>query len=145
VLKVLIAEDDLMIADLVEEILVDEGYEVCGIARTVAEAVALARCHKPDLAILDLRLADGGLGTEIAALLLPLGRVGVLYATGNISQVVLTTADGDACISKPYRSIDLLRGLEIVAEIVATGTALPPFPRGFQVLHPATAPPGVAA
>ena len=144
-LRVLIAEDDLMIADLVEEVLVDKGYEVCGIARTVAEAVALAQHHKPDLAILDLRLADGGLGTEIAALLLPLGRLGVLYATGNISQVVLTSADGDACISKPYRSIDLLRGLEIVAEIVATGTALPPFSRGFQVLHPAMAPPAVAA
>ena len=144
-LKVLIAEDDLMIADLVEEVLVDKGYEVCGIARTVAEAVALAQHHKPDLAILDLRLADGGLGTEIAALLRPLGRLGVLYATGNISQVVLTTADGDACISKPYRSIDLLRALEIVTEIVATGMALPPFPPGFQVLHPATAPPAVAA
>ena len=142
-LKVLIAEDDLMIADLVEEVLVDEGYEVCGIARTVAEAVALAQHHKPDLAILDLRLADDGLGTEIAALLRPLGRLGVLYATGNMSQVVLTTADGDACLSKPYRSVDLLRSLEIVAEIVATGKALPPYPRGFQVLS--AAPPGVAA
>ena len=56
-LKVLIAEDDLMLADLAEEILVDAGYEVCGIARTVAEAVALAQHHKPDLAVLDLRLA----------------------------------------------------------------------------------------
>jgi DNA-binding response OmpR family regulator len=146
VLKVLIVEDDLMIADLAEEILTDEGYEVCGIARTVAEAVALAQLHKPDLAVLDLRLADGGLGTEIAAQLLPLGRLGVLYATGNISQVVLTTADGDACLSKPYSSADLLRGLEIVAQIVATGEALPPFPQGFQILHPAaTAPPAVAA
>lgn len=72
-LKVLIAEDDLMIADLAEEILVDEGYEVCGIARTVAEAVILAHQHKP---VLDLRLADGGLGTEIAAQLRPLGRLG---------------------------------------------------------------------
>jgi CheY-like chemotaxis protein len=145
-LKVLIAEDDLMIADLAEEILVDKGYEVCGIARTVAEALALAQHHKPDLAILDLRLADGDLGTEIAAQLLPLGRLGVLYATGNVSQVVLTTADGDACLSKPYSSADLLRGLEIVAEIVATGDALPPFPKGFQILHPAaTAPPAVAA
>src|SRR5664279_4800820 len=122
-----------MIADLVEEVLVDEGYEVCGIARTVAEAVALAQHHKPDLAILDLRLADSGLGTDIAAELLPLGRIGVLYATGNASQVVLTTADGDACLSKPYRSVDLLRGLEIVAEIIATGRALPPFPKGFQI------------
>lgn len=143
--RVLIAEDDLMIADLAEEILIEHGYEVCGIARTVGEAVALARHHKPDLAVLDLRLADDGLGTEIAALLLPLGRLGILYATGNAPQVVLTAADGDACLSKPYRSIDLLRGLEIVAEIVATGKASPPFPRGFQVLHPATAPPALAA
>jgi CheY-like chemotaxis protein len=134
VLKVLIAEDDLMIADLADEILVGGGYEVCGIARTVAEAVALAQHHKPDLALLDLRLADGGLGTEIAAQLLPLGRLGVLYATGNISQVALTTADGDACLSKPYSSADLLRGLEIVTEIVATSKALPPFPRGFHLL-----------
>lgn len=144
-LKVLIAEDDLMIADLGEEILVDGGYEVCGIARSVAEAVALAQHHKPDLAVLDLRLADGGLGSEIAAGLLPLGRIGVLYATGNRFQVVLTTADGDACLSKPYRSVDLLRGLEIVAEIVATGKALPPFPQGFQLLHPAMVPPAAAA
>jgi CheY-like chemotaxis protein len=138
VLKVLIAEDDLMIADLAEETLIEHGYEVCGIARRVAEVIFLAQHHKPDLAVLDLRLADGDLGTEIAAQLLPLGRLGVLYATGNISQVVLTTADGDACLSKPYRSADLLRGLEIVAEIVATG-------KGFQVLRPATAPPAVAA
>jgi len=41
VLKVLIAEDDSMIAGLMEDILVEYGYEVCGIASTVAEGVAL--------------------------------------------------------------------------------------------------------
>jgi CheY-like chemotaxis protein len=133
-LKVLIAEDDLMIADMAEEMLVGYGYEVCGIARTVAEAVALGRHHKPDLALIDLRLADGGLGTEIAAQLGGLGRLGVLYASGNIDHIMLTAADGTACLAKPYRSADLLRGLEIVAGIVATGTASPPFPAGFQVL-----------
>jgi DNA-binding response OmpR family regulator len=135
VVKVLIAEDDLMIADMTEAILVAQGYEVCGIARTVAEGVALGRLHMPDLAVIDLRLADGGLGTAIASELGVLGRLGVLYATGNISHVMLTAADGDACLSKPYRASDLVRGLEIVADIVATGTASPPFPRGFQVLH----------
>ena len=135
-LKVLIAEDDLMIADLAEEILIEHGYEVCGIARTVAEAVAMGQLHKPDLAILDLRLADGGLGTEVAALLGHESRLGVLYATGNVARVMLTATDGDACLAKPYRSADLLRGLEIVAGIIATGTALQPFPRGFQVLKP---------
>jgi DNA-binding response OmpR family regulator len=138
--KVLIAEDELMIADMVEETLVEHGYEVCGIARTVADGVALGRQHKPGLAVIDVRLADGGLGTEIAARLSAFGRLGVLYATGNISQVMLTAADGDACLAKPYRTADLLRGLELVAEIVATGTASPPFPRGFQVLRPAADP-----
>jgi DNA-binding response OmpR family regulator len=133
--KVLIVEDDLMLADFAEEILVERGYEVSGIARTVADAVALARHSRPDLVILDLRLADGGLGTEVAAQLASLGRPGILYVTGNMSQVALT--NGDACLAKPYRSADLLRGLEIIAEIVATGKAQPPFPQGFQLLHPA--------
>jgi CheY-like chemotaxis protein len=136
VLKVLIVEDDLMMADFMEEILVDNGYEVSGIARTVTSAVALAQRSKPNLLILDMRLADGGLGTEVAAQLLPPGRPRILYATGNMSQIALTSADGEACLSKPYRSADLLRSLEIVAGIVPTGKAQPPFPRGFQLLHP---------
>lgn len=137
-LKILVVEDDLMIADMAEEILVDAGYEVCGIARTVTEGVALARQHKPDLALIDLRLADGGLGTSIAAQLVPFGSLGILYATGNMAQVILTATDGHACISKPYRSLDLLHGLKLVSEIVSTGKAALPFPRGFHVLRPAT-------
>src|ERR1700677_1168245 len=111
-LKVLIAEDDLMIADMAEEILVERGYEVCGIARTVAEAVALGRRHKPDLAIIDLRLADGELGTEIAARLSHLDRVAVLYTAGNMGQILLTAASGHACLAKPYHGTDLLQGLK---------------------------------
>jgi CheY-like chemotaxis protein len=136
--KVLIAEDDLMIADMVEKVLVTNGYNVCGIARTVEEAVALGRRHRPDLALLDMRLARGGLGIEIAAQLCPLGKLGVLYVTGNSSDVMLTAAHGDACLSKPYRWPDLLRSLEIVSGIGATGVALPPFPHGFQLLPPAS-------
>jgi DNA-binding response OmpR family regulator len=137
--KVLIAEDDLMIADAAEAALIDSGYEVCGIARTVAEAVELGRIHKPDLAVIDMRLADGGLGNEIAAQLSSLGRLGVLYATGNATLVALTTADGDACLVKPYSSAALVRGLEIVTEIVATGKTSQPLPRGFQLLPVAAA------
>ena len=138
--KVLIAEDDVMIADMIEDVLVDGGYEVCGIARTVAEAVAIGLHHKPDLAILDLRLADHGLGTDIASQLTSLDRLGVLYASGNASQIILTATDGDAVLIKPYRAKDLLRSLELVSEIVATGSATPPFPRGFQVLPTASSP-----
>jgi DNA-binding response OmpR family regulator len=73
-LKVLIVEDDLMLADFAEEIPAEHGYEISGIARTVAEAIALTRRSRPDLVVLDLRLADGGLGTEVASQLPPVGR-----------------------------------------------------------------------
>jgi len=138
-LKVLIAEDDLMIADMAEEVFVEHGYEVCGIARTVNEAVALGVRHKPDVAVIDLRLADARLGTEIVARLGTFrqgtpGRPGVLYATANAASVTLTAADGDACLAKPYGADDLLRSLEIVVEIVATGSTASPLPPGLLVL-----------
>jgi DNA-binding response OmpR family regulator len=132
--KILIVEDELLVADMVEEMLTERGYEICGIARTVAEAVRLGRRHKPDLAIIDLRLADGELGTEAAARLSACNHLGVLYTSGNMAQVVLTASDGHACLAKPYHGADLLRGVEIVAEIIATGVAKPPFPRKFQIL-----------
>jgi DNA-binding response OmpR family regulator len=135
-LKVLIAEDDLMIADMAVAALVKHGYTVCGIAHTVADAVALGRRHKPDLAVIDLRLAEGGLGSDIVPHLRKLGRLGVLYASGNLTDRMMAVIDGDACLNKPYSGAALVRGLEIVADIVANGTASQPFPRGFHLLPP---------
>lgn len=141
-LKVMIAEDDLFMADMLQDVLVENGYQVCGIARTVKDAVALGRAHKPDLAVLDVRLAEGGLGTEIAAQLGRPGGLGILYPTGNAGlkgQATLTKTDGEACLSKPYRPADIIRALKIVEQIRSTGEALRPFPTGFAVLEPATA------
>jgi len=81
-LKVLIVEDDLMIADSAEDIIAENEDQVCGIARTV-EAVAHARLHKPDLALVDLRLGKDALGTKVAAHLVPRGKLSILYAPGN--------------------------------------------------------------
>src|ERR1700732_3027109 len=97
-LKVMIAEDDLIMADMLEDVLIGNGYDVCGIARTVEKAVELGERHKPDLAILDIRLADGGFGMEIATRLNRHGSLGVLYASGNAGQMGLTKADGEACL-----------------------------------------------
>ncbi|OYW45763.1 MAG: hypothetical protein B7Z08_01880 [Sphingomonadales bacterium 32-68-7] len=135
--SILIVEDQLMIADMTEDYLLRNGYEVCGIARTVDEAVALGLLHKPDLAVLDLRLADGGLGTEVAAQLESLTNLGILYVTGNMSEVVLTSDNGHACLNKPYRLVDLMVALEIVIELVDTTLTALPLPRGFRILPPA--------
>jgi DNA-binding response OmpR family regulator len=133
VLKVLIAEDDLMIADMIEASLMDAGYQVTGIARTVAEGVALGRENRPDLAVIDMRLANEELGTDIAAQLLDGPRIGILYASGNIHQVI-RLADHDACIAKPYRTNDLLQALRIVEQIIGNTTPSLPFPHGFHLL-----------
>ena len=134
-LKVLIAEDELIIADMLEETITASGHQVCGIARTVDEAVALGELHKPDLAVLDVRLAKGGRGPEISRRLKSRGKFGVLYATGDdVLQSTLTLADGEASIAKPYRPEDIVRALAIVWEIVTVGTATPPFPQGFRLL-----------
>jgi CheY-like chemotaxis protein len=134
ILRVVIAEDDFIVADMLEEILVEHGYEVCGSARTVDQAVELIGHHKPDLAVLDLRLAGGGLGTEIAARLTREGRPGILYATGNGMQAGLTEADGEACLGKPYLPADMVRALQIVEHIAKTGNVLGVFPPGFYLL-----------
>jgi DNA-binding response OmpR family regulator len=141
--SVMIAEDDLVMADMLEETLLASGYEVCGVAHTVEQAVELGENYKPDLAVLNIRLAEGGLGTDISALLRRQGDMGVLYASGDVGRLVLTRADGKALIVKPYRSEDIIRALRIVEQIVGINDALRSLPKGFSILN--DAPKGDAA
>jgi two-component system, response regulator PdtaR len=131
--KIMIVEDDLLIADLFAEMIHGSSeHNVCCIARTIEAAVACADKHAPDLALIDVRLAHGEMGTEIAARIN--SRIGILYSTGNMARVMQAGILGDACIGKPYSTVDLLRGLEIVTEIHAAGRASLPFPQTFRLL-----------
>ncbi len=132
--KIMIVEDELLIADVVASTLENAGYRVCGIARTVSEAVTLAKLQSPNLAVIDFTLEDGELGTDIAPQLEGTRTMGILYASGNIARVLLSTTDGEACLKRPYRSEDLVRSLEIVDELFRTGKASQPFPVRFQPL-----------
>jgi DNA-binding response OmpR family regulator len=132
--KVLVAEDDLMIADFLEEILIEAGHTVCGIARTVGEAAAMATEYRPDLGVFDICLAQGGRGTDIRARVTGGDRIGILFASGNIDAIRLTGADGDASIRKPYFGRDVVRALEIVQERLRGQPASPPIPVGVQLL-----------
>jgi DNA-binding response OmpR family regulator len=133
--KVLIVEDDFMIADCLEEILVDAGYEVCGIAREVDEAIAMGKEHRPDLAVIDLRLAAGRYGTEVASVLCVGGGLGVLYVTGNANHPMLVDAAGEGCMSKPYSAASILAALRIVSERMSKLTVLSRFPADFRLLR----------
>lgn len=63
---ILIVEDDAIIAFDLAETVRGMGHIVCGTAPTMDEAVSLAAAHAPTLALLDIRLAEGGNGIEVA-------------------------------------------------------------------------------
>ena len=133
--KILIVEDNLILADFLEDFLIIENYAVCGIAGSVAQAVVLANIHKPDLAVMDFRLANGSFSTEIRPLLKDRS-MGILYVSGDILENRLTSDDGDACIQKPYGMRDLISALQIVQGIrTKKDISAIRFPKGFHLLE----------
>jgi CheY-like chemotaxis protein len=119
---VIIVEDDVMIAEILEEFLIDGGYTVCANVRTVAKAIEKAAEFKPDLFVLDMQLADNGFGSEVAAQIDRSYNPGIIYATGSGTMQDLTQENGHAYISKPYRCKDILLGLAIATDLVKNGT-----------------------
>jgi response regulator of citrate/malate metabolism len=131
--KVLIIEDDLMIADILEEVLIADGFQVCGIARTEQSALTLAAEHQPDLAIVDVYLADGSLGTDVAPVLMELYGTGILYSTANID--ALTGASGQASLRKPFRLRDVPIALQTVNDLRAKQPLHRPLPEDLVLLQ----------
>lgn len=62
--KVLVIEDEAIIAMDIAAIVREMGHTVTGIARTRAEAVALASAERPDLILADIQLADNSSGID---------------------------------------------------------------------------------
>jgi DNA-binding NarL/FixJ family response regulator len=64
--KILIVEDNLILALEVEDTLQGAGFEVVGVAATADQAVRLAALHRPALAVMDIRLPGARDGIEAA-------------------------------------------------------------------------------
>jgi two-component system, response regulator PdtaR len=79
--RVLVVEDEFFLAVQIEEWLLDNGLEVVDVVHTAEEAIAVADTERPDLVIMDIRLASETDG--IAAALEILGRTGIrcIFAT----------------------------------------------------------------
>jgi DNA-binding response OmpR family regulator len=133
-MNVLIVEDDLSIAGLLEQALESHGYRVIGIARNLEEAMALAEENDSDFAVVDIHLAGGGLGTEVADYLRSVSRVAILFSTGNDDQNLARFA-GNAVMSKPYQMSDVACGLKIIAELAEFGRTERTYPRNFRVIE----------
>jgi DNA-directed RNA polymerase specialized sigma24 family protein/CheY-like chemotaxis protein len=78
---VLIIEDETFIAMDIEALVESLGHKVIGVARTHAEAVALARQTRPGLILADIQLADGSSGLDAVNELLGTFEVPVIFIT----------------------------------------------------------------
>jgi len=81
--KVLIVEDEFLIAEYFAIIVGQLGYEVCGLARTADEAVMLAAREKPAVVIMDVRLAGERDGVEAAEEIRAVNPVPIIFVTAS--------------------------------------------------------------
>jgi CheY-like chemotaxis protein len=101
-LRILVVEDEILIALELESLLHDAGHDVVGIAASSGEALALGRELSPDLAFVDIHLADGPTGVDVARQLATQHNVTVLFMTANAKRIPEDFAGARGVIAKPY-------------------------------------------
>ncbi|MCG7393319.1 response regulator [Microvirga sp. ACRRW] len=101
-LRILIVEDEFLIALELESLLQDAGHDVVGIAASSEEALSLSNQLSPDLAFVDIHLADGLTGIDVARHLSDQHHVTVLFMTANAKRIPEDFAGARGVIAKPY-------------------------------------------
>ncbi|MEO8683226.1 MAG: response regulator [Devosia sp.] len=104
-LRVLVVEDEGMIAMAIEDILEQMGHRVCGTAGTESDAVAASHRSNPDLIIIDGRLRIGS-GILAMRKILSHAYVPHIYISGD--SLIAETLDQNAVIlQKPFSEAQL--------------------------------------
>lgn len=117
-LRVLLIEDELLIALLVTEVLEGMGHNVCATESTEAGAVAAAARCDPDMMIVDARLREGS-GVSAVAKILLAGHVPHVFVSGDVAGVKALRPDA-VVIQKPFFDSDLDRAMNLA---LGTGAA----------------------
>jgi len=112
-LRLLIVEDEALVAMDMEAALANAGYEMIGIVDTAREAVEVAQRLKPDVVLMDITLREGN-GLEAAKLIMARGGLRLIFVSGNSDPRTLAAAralNPAGFIRKPFASSDLARHL----------------------------------
>ncbi|MCF6405206.1 sigma 54-interacting transcriptional regulator [Chitinophaga filiformis] len=113
--KVLIVEDEFIVANNLRQVLQRFGYEVCGIAASGEAAEEQLQRVKPDIALLDIRLQGKLSGIDIARKLRS-ENIAFIYLSANSNQKILEEAKATepyGFLVKPFRKKDLMVMLDI--------------------------------
>ncbi|MES2781673.1 MAG: response regulator [Pseudomonadota bacterium] len=121
-MKILLVEDEYLVAMSLKFVLETMGYDVVGVADDVASAIIEAERVHPQLAFVDIQLAQGDSGL-VAAAELQKRSVICIFLTGNPPggprpDLAL------GCLPKPFSEVALAGAIRI-AEAVIAGSPLP--------------------
>lgn len=99
--RILIIEDEALVAMELRFVLEDLGHEVLGVAATAKAALDLVRENDVDLALVDIHLSDGPTGINLGRELGQDMGVSVLFMTANPGMVRDGVAGTIGVLSKP--------------------------------------------
>ena len=127
--RLLIVEDEPLVAFDNEHLLGEAGYVVVATVDSVQAALAMLASEPIDLVLADVRLRDGGNGVAVARAAGDRG-VAVLFVSAYCPVQAHPYALG--CLAKPYRPRDLLRAVTLI-ETVKAGGDVARLPRGLRL------------
>lgn len=108
-LRILIVEDEMLVAMNIEDMLLDLGHEVAGIASRLSPALSLVAESDFDVALLDVNLA-GEPSFPVAAALRERG-IPFLFATGYGVRGLSDDFRTSPVLQKPFAEADLGRAI----------------------------------
>jgi DNA-binding NarL/FixJ family response regulator len=100
-MRVLIVEDDALIAMHLAMLIAEFGHEVCGTAATASQAIDLAALHNPDVVLMDIRLARGSSGVDAAREIHARQALRCIFLSGNLDE-------GTRSALQPFEPIDFV-------------------------------------
>jgi two-component system, response regulator PdtaR len=100
-MRLLIVEDEALVAMHLQMLVTEFGYQVCASATSAAGAIAQAAVHNPDVVLMDVRLADGSSGIEAAREIYARHGVRCIFLSANLDEAIKTAV-------LPYEPIDYL-------------------------------------
>jgi CheY-like chemotaxis protein len=116
--RILIVEDERIVAADLQETLNSWGYDAYAIAATGAEALDIARSTRPDIALTDIRIAGKVDGIEVAAQLRQELDTAVIFVTALADDATFQRAKHSepyAYLVKPVSSVALKAAIELTA------------------------------
>lgn len=113
--RILIVEDETIIAEDLKTFLEDKGYNIVGVVNTGQAALDVHLQLKPDLVVMDIILDDDMNGIEAANKMQEIQPTPILFLTALRNEVVIKNLKNITFyqhIMKPFKDSDLLTSIE---------------------------------